>query len=140
MIRKKKLQKPSELLNLYSKKLTHEVQKKLSPLAFNLNFQYRSPHIARISGYVVFRTGWILEFDEIIEQEKTKIVKRKYRYHLMDKAKQLVFRYDNVAHFPKIKSYPHHKHLQNEVVVSNNPDLLEVIDEIETLIVKGKVV
>ena len=137
MTQKKKLQKPSELLSLYSQKLTIGIEKKLSPLAFELNFQYRSPHIACISGYVVFRTGWILEFDEIIEQEKTQVIKRKYRYHLMDKVKQLIFRYDNVPHFPKIKSHPHHKHVKDKVIESNIPSLLKVIDEIEILIVKA---
>ncbi|MBU3979325.1 hypothetical protein KJ980_02150 [Patescibacteria group bacterium] len=62
MTRKQKLQKPSELIKLYSQKLSHEFERKLSPLGFELNFQYRSPHIAHISGYVVFRIGWILEF------------------------------------------------------------------------------
>ena len=133
-----KLKKPSELLNLYSQKLNSGIEKKLSPLAFELNFQYRSPHIAHISGYIVFRPGWILEFDEILEQEKVKVIKRKYRYHLMDKTKQVIFRYDNVPHHPEIKSHPDHKHIKKVVTESNNPGLLQVIDEIETLIVKQK--
>lgn len=54
----------------------------------------------------------------------------------MDKKKQLLFRYDNVPHFPKIKSHPHHKHLPKSVIESNTPELLQVIDEVETLIVK----
>lgn len=138
MTRKKKSKKPSELLNLYSQKLSHEVERKLSPIGFELNFHYRSPHIAHISGFVVFRNGWILEFDEILQQEKIKVIKLKYRYHLMDKIKQLVFRYDNVAHFPKIKTYPHHKHLDNSVVEANAPELLVVIDEVELLILKKR--
>ena len=136
MTRKKKLQKPSELLNLYSQKLSIGIEKKLSPLTFELSFLYRSPHIAHISGYVVFRANWILEFDEIIEQEKTEVVKRKYRYHLMNRANQLIFRYDNVPHFPKLKTHPHHKHIKDNVMESDAPGLLEVIDEIEILVVK----
>ncbi len=138
MTRRKKLKKPSELLSLYSQKLTLGIENKLSPLSFVLNFQYRSPNVATISGYVLFRIGLILEFDEIIKQEKTAIVKQKYRYHFMDKTKQLIFRYDNVSHFPKIASFPHHKHVKNTVIASNMPGLLEVIDEIEAFIVKGK--
>ena len=138
MRQKMKSKKPSELLNLYSKKLNSGIEKKLSPLSFVLNLQYRSPHIAQISGFVVFRTGWVLEFDEILEQEKTKVMKRKYRYHLMNKAKEMLFRYDNVAHHPEIASHPDHKHVANKVLESKNPGLLEVIDEIENLIVKEK--
>lgn len=139
MTRKKKLKRPSELLSLYSKTLTFEIEKKLSPLAFELNFQYRSLHTAHISGYIVFRAGWILEFDEIIVQEKTGMVRLKYRYHLMDRQKKLIFRFDNVSHFPKLKSYPHHKHTKNKVVESKGPDLLDVIEEIEKQIIKEKV-
>lgn len=138
MTRRKKLRRPSELLNLYSQKLSLSIEKELSPLSFELNFQYRSPHAAHISGYIVFRTGWKLEFDEIIKQERTHVIKLKYRYHLMDKTKRLIFRYDNVPHFPKLKSHPHHKHIKDNVVESDIPGLLEVIRETETLIIKEK--
>lgn len=56
----------------------------------------------------------------------------------MDQAKHLIFRYDNVPHFPKVKSHPHHKHIKNNVIESNSPGLLEAIYEIETLIIKEK--
>jgi len=136
MTRRKKLKKPSELLNLYSQKLNLGIEKKLSPISFGLALQYRSPRVAHISGYVVFRKGWILEFDEIIIQERIQIKKLKYRYHVMDKSKILIFRYDNVPHFPKIKTYPYHKHTKDKVIESQAPGLLEVIDEVESLIIK----
>mgnify|MGYP001607395087 FL=1 len=80
----------------------------------------------------------MLEFDEIITQERNQINKLKYRYHVMDKNKQLILRYDNVPHFPKIKTHPHHKHTEHRVIESQSPGLLEVIDEVETLIIKEK--
>jgi hypothetical protein len=129
-----KSRKPSELLNLYSEKLNKGIEKKLSPLSFDLLFKYRSPHIAHISGFIIFRKGLILEFDEILKQEKTTAVRIKYRYHVMNQEKQLVIRYDNVPHHPKIKTHPHHKHIKNRVIESNAPGLLEVIDEIEMFI------
>lgn len=138
MTRKKKLRKPSELLNLYSQKLNLGLEKKLSPLGFELTFRYRSPNIAHISGYVIFRTRLVLEFDEIITQERNQINKLKYRYHIMDKDKKLIFRYDNVPHFPKIKTHPHHKHIEHSVVESQVSGLIEVIDEVETLIIKER--
>ena len=136
MTRRKKLKKPSELLNLYSQKLNLGIEKRLSPVSFELHFSYRSPRVAHISGYVVFRTGWVLEFDEIITQERIEIKKVKYRYHVMDRNKKLIFRYDNVPHFPKIRTHPHHKHTRAKVIESKTLGLLEVIEEIETLIVK----
>lgn len=131
-----KLKKPSELLNLYSQKLNFGIEKKLSPISLELKFSYRSPHVAHISGYIIFRKGWVLEFDEIIAQERIEIKKLKYRYHVMDNNKELIFRYDNVPHFPKIKTHPHHKHTKDKVSESRMPGLLEVIEEIETLILR----
>ena len=138
MTRRKKLKKPSELLNIYSEKLSLGIEKKLSPISFELTFQYRSPRVAHISGYLVFRKGWTLEFDEIIIQERIQIKKLKYRYHVMDKSKILIFRYDNVPHFPKIKTHPDHKHTKNRVIESQAPGLLEVVDEIESLILHDR--
>ena len=57
----------------------------------------------------------------------------------MDKNRRLIFRYDNVPHFPKIKTHPHHKHTKDKVIESKAPGLLEVIQEIETLIVKERI-
>ena len=136
MTRRKKLKKPSELLNLYSQKLNLGIEKKLSPISFELIFKYRSPRVAHISGYIMFRTGWILELDEILTQERTQIKKLKYRYHVMDKSKDLIFRYDNVPHFPEIKTHPDHKHTKDRVIESQAPGLLEVVDEVESLIIK----
>jgi len=138
MTRRKKLKKPSELLDLYSQQLNLGIEKKLSPISFELSLSYRSPRVAHISGYVMFRKGWVLEFNEIITQERIEIKKLKYRYHVMGKNKQLIFRYDNVPHFPKIKTHPHHKHTKDKVVESKAPGLLEVIEEVETLIVKER--
>lgn len=136
MKQKKKLKKPSELLELYSKDLSKGLEEKLSPSAFELSLSFRSPKVAYISGFIIFRNGWILEFDEIIRQESNKVVILKYRYHVMDKNKQLILRYDNVPHFPKIKTHPHHKHLPGKVIESKVPNLLEVVREIELKILK----
>ena len=33
------------------------------------------------------------------------------------------------THFPKIETFPHHKHLQNEVIAFHKPDITKVIEE-----------
>lgn len=138
MIRKKKLSKPSELLSLYGKRLTAGVENKLTTIALRVDFVYLSTKIATFSGYLLFRNGWILEFNEILKQEGSEVQRVKYRYHVMDKSKELVFRYDNVPHFPNVKTHPHHKHTKDSVIKSKAPGLLEVIDEVEGFIVKEK--
>ena len=135
MTRREKLKKPSKILKLYSEKLSQGFESRLSPISFDINFSFRSLKTAFLTGFVVFRNGWLLEFDEIIQQKNNNIVRLKYRYHVMDKNKELVFRYDNVAHFPEIKTHPHHKHLPNKVIESNFPNLLDVIEEVEIMII-----
>ena len=70
--------------------------------------------------------------------EKNEVKKLKYHYHVMNKRKILLFRYDNVPHFPRIKTHPHHKHVGNTVRNSNVSGLIEVVDEVERLIIKDK--
>ena len=52
---------------------------------------------------------------------------------------QLIFRYDNAPHHQKLKlsSFPHHKHDGNEdnIIASDAPTLLDVLQEIEQRIV-----
>lgn len=81
-----------------------------------------------VSGKIVFENGSRLEFLEVIDVGQE--AKPKYRYHFMDKSNRLIFRYDNAAHHPQIKSFPHHKHLANGIKVSAEPSLHDVLFEI----------
>ena len=39
------------------------------------------------------------------------------------------FRYDNAPHHPHLSTYPHHKHLGNELLPALEPNLVQVIAE-----------
>jgi Family of unknown function (DUF6516) len=39
-----------------------------------------------------------------------------YRYHFQDAQNNLIFRYDSTPHFPELHSFPHHKHLPDQVI------------------------
>jgi hypothetical protein len=75
-----------------------------------------------------FYNGYLLELNESIIFEGV-IRHLGYRYHFQDKGKNLVFRYDNTPHFPNLKSYPHHKHLKEEVIATDKPPIFRVIRE-----------
>ena len=62
--------------------------------------------------------------------------KIKYRYHYMTKAKKLIFRYDNAKHYPNLSTFPHHKHLPNKVIESEALTIEDVLDEIQSYILK----
>ncbi len=55
----------------------------------------------------------------------------RYAYHYQRADDELVFRYDNVPHYPDIRTFPHHKHIGDTVVPAQPPDLSEVLREID---------
>lgn len=75
-----------------------------------------------------FYNGYLLELNESITFED-EVRHLGYRYHFQDKEKNLVFRYDNTPHFPNLETFPHHKHLKDEVIATNKPPLVRVIEE-----------
>jgi len=82
-----------------------------------LNKQTFTSEKGAIDGEVFFNNNSQLGFNEIINTNKTQ--KQKYSYHYMDENKELIFRYDNVKHHRKIKTFPHHKHTTNGIVESS---------------------
>ncbi len=63
-----------------------------------------------------------------------KKVKKKYSYHFMDNNNSMIFRYDNAMHYRKISTFPHHKHLQSEVIESTEPNIEIILKEVKAYI------
>jgi hypothetical protein len=82
-----------------------------------------------------FQTGYMLEVNESIIGEENRITQLGYRYHFQDPKNNMVFRYDNTPHFPELDTYPHHKHLPEEVIPSKQLSIREVIEEARSLAV-----
>ena len=82
---------------------------------------------------VRFLSGHLLEVNEAIVIEADQVKHLGYRYHFQDQQNNLIFRYDNTPHFPDLKSFPHHKHLKNKVEDSDEPLILNVIEEAKLL-------
>ena len=87
-----------------------------------------------IDGKLTFIDESILEFSEVRDIETTG--KNKYRYHYRDQYNNMIFRYDNAKHHPEIQTFPHHKHLANGTVKSDEPDIETVLYEIEKIVLK----
>ena len=56
-----------------------------------------------------------------------------YRFHLQDRHRRCVFRYDNSPHYPRMPTFPHHKHtgLSEQAVEHPLPTLSAIITEVE---------
>ena len=82
---------------------------------------------------VRFLRGHLLEVNEAIVLEADRIKHLGYRYHFQDQQNNLIFRYDNTPHFPNLKNFPHHKHLNKKVEASTKPQILNNIREAKLL-------
>lgn len=96
----------------------------------NIDLREFSATESMLSGRLLFVDGSMLEFMEYLKEEN----RLKYRFHLINKEGDMVFRYDNAPHHRDISSFPHHKHLPGNVSESNEKSIMDVLDEIETLI------
>ncbi|MCD4774223.1 MAG: DUF6516 family protein [Bacteroidales bacterium] len=45
---------------------------------------------------------------------------------------------DNAEHYPKLNTFPHHKHLPNNVIKSTEPKLFDILMEIYKLKYRDK--
>lgn len=82
-----------------------------------------------ISGGIDFTDESELSFMELKNMKQEN--KKKYKYHYMDNTKKMIFRYDNASHHPEPKTFPHHKHTPKKIMVSKEPELIDIISEIQ---------
>ncbi|MBD2511134.1 hypothetical protein H6G91_28440 [Nostoc muscorum FACHB-395] len=76
----------------------------------------------------------LLEINEAIVITDNQLKFLDYRYHFQDERNCLVFRYDSTPHFPDISTFPHHKHLPNDVISSQKPEITQVLKEATELL------
>lgn len=82
---------------------------------------------------VIFSDDSTLVFSEFIEQSAENEIRLvTYSYHWSDKNDNLIRRWDNALHFPKLKNFPHHIHdgETNEVTPGAPTNIFAVLDEI----------
>ncbi len=76
-----------------------------------------------------FEQDHLLEINEAVVIVDNKLVPLDYRYHCQGEQNRLIFRYDSTPHFPDLPSFPHHKHLPDDVIASDQPDIERVVQE-----------
>ena len=52
---------------------------------------------------------------------------RKYSYHWIDTSGNLLCRWDNAHHYENIATFPHHKHIESDVVDSRETTIEEIL-------------
>jgi len=76
-----------------------------------------------------FNGTHLLEINEAIIVTDDRLEFLDYRYHFQDERNQLIFRYDSTPHFPNLPNFPHHKHLPDDIIASEKPEITQVLKE-----------
>jgi len=84
---------------------------------------------------IEFRDGSQLHVFEYVDSNLHKI---DYSYHLQNKDKKLITRWDNAPHHREIESFPHHMHNGEDVKHSDEPTFVEVLETIREKDLKNK--
>jgi len=85
---------------------------------------------AYIEDRLIFYDGSFLEIEEVLYLSDRRIEKVRYSYHYQ-KGDRLIFRYDNAPHHAELPTFPHHKHIGDHVEPCQEPDLHDVLREID---------
>ncbi len=97
---------------------------------------YTSPATAFVKGKARFINNSLLNIFQHVRINEGKLFISDYRYHYMDSASSLIFRYDNAEHHPEIKTSPHHKHLPSCKIESANISIKKLLTEINQKIIE----
>lgn len=89
-----------------------------------------------IKGHLLFIDSSIMEIAIFAIESRNVLSIDKYRFHYMGSNEQMLFRYDNAPHYPKIASHPHHKHTPDKIIQTIVPSLKDVLNEISAIIIE----
>lgn len=87
--------------------------------------------------YFDFRAGSSFQYSKylLLLKNQTKLFvtefvtlnERSYSYHLQDVKDDLIQRWDNSKHHPEILTYPHHTHLGDDILLSEEITIEDVL-------------
>ena len=80
----------------------------------------------------------MLRISENLVEEAARLRKEEYVHHYQAQNGTLIFRYDNVPHYPDLSTHPHHKHVRagavEQVEAAQPPQLADVLREIDAIL------
>jgi hypothetical protein len=94
--------------------------------SFHISLYEQEGEMLRFKVQLTFTNDSKLSIKEYVFENK----ERKYAYHWTDSSENLICRWDNANHWPDISTFPHHKHIGNEVFESTKISLGDVLNSI----------
>jgi len=94
-------------------------------------FEYKRYGLAtELVAKIDFKDGSLLHIKDYLFIEGT----RKYSYHWQDAQGRLITRWDNSPHHKRLSTFPHHRHLPEEVAASRERTIKDVLAIIKDVI------
>lgn len=84
--------------------------------------------VYRLKVRVKLRNNWLMDVWEHVAPGL-----RRYSYHVFYR-KKMITRWDNAPHFPSIRTFPHHKHVNEKIEESVEVTVELVLKEIERMV------
>ena len=72
-----------------------------------------------------------IDQSKLMVNEYSSRTERNYSFHWQNNNSELIVRWDNAPHHKNISTFPHHKHSDGEILLSNDislDDILSIID------------
>lgn len=92
----------------------------------------------------IFERGYYLKISllftdssELHLKEYIDEYERNYSYRWQTSSGELIVRWDNAPHHRDINTFPHHKHVNNRVVPSNEIEVKQIFNSITKIIYSG---
>jgi hypothetical protein len=114
----------------------------INGLDFVLNSEIQirkiNDYLGVIEGKLSFENS-VLDILEVIKFRDNQFSKIKYKYHFRSYSDEMIFRYDNAPHHPNVLTFPHQKHFESVITESIEPEIVQVLAEINSLLIKKTV-
>lgn len=124
------------MIEVYFASIENVIGRFSNILKYTLNKRIINTSFGIISGQLFYQ-DYILDFLEVVRvTDLGKPMKKKYKYHFRNSQNNMIFRYDNVPHYPEFDSFPHRKHIGKNVSPSNEPLFYDILKEIDQQIAK----
>ena len=87
-------------------------------------------------GFFIKIKAYLSDKSHLFIREYVDSCERNYSYHWQDTQGNLIARWDNAPHYPEIITYPHHKHLEGEILPNYSIACEEILEEIGKMLHK----
>jgi hypothetical protein len=117
------------------------IKERLITDAAVVSFRIGRERATLMDGYIRARLAFAdqsyLEFSEYVQLVDGEIKVATYSYHWANSQDDLIMRWDNTPHFPKLSNFPHHIHHGQDVLPGQPVDIFLVLDEIGRIVASG---